>query len=139
MRALAPRQIHTMPSSTFAELAGLRATIDDVSFNPDLEAPEDRPHPFVYSITIHNDSGETVTIKGRKWIVTGEDAQRVVVEGDGVIGKFPCLRSGECFSYKSYHVVGCDSHAEGAFFGVTESGEPVYTPIPLFKMRVPRG
>ena len=69
-----------MPT-TIRELDGLRATIDRVVFMPHLDAPEDRPYPFVYFITIHNDSPEPVQIKGRKWVVTDADDQRVVVEG----------------------------------------------------------
>jgi ApaG protein len=96
-------------SSTLTELEGLRATIDRVVHVPQLDAPPDRPHPFVYFITIRNDSTETVTIRGRKWVVTDAAGQRVVVEGDGVVGKFPRLEPGEQFSYNSYHTIGCDS------------------------------
>ncbi|HEX5176985.1 MAG TPA: ApaG domain [Chthoniobacteraceae bacterium] len=124
-------------SATFTELQGLRASVDRVVHVPDLEAPPDRPYPFVYFITIHNDSNETVTIKGRKWVVRDEEDQQIVVEGDGVVGKFPCLEPGEKFSYNSYHVIGSDSVAEGAFFGVTADGEPVFTRIPRFEMRAP--
>jgi ApaG protein len=124
-------------SATFTELQGLRASVDRVVHVPDLEAPPDRPYPFVYFITIHNDSSEIVTIKGRKWVVSDEDDQRIVVEGDGVVGKFPRLEPGEKFSYNSYHVIGSDSVAEGAFFGVTADGEPVFTRIPKFEMRAP--
>lgn len=105
---------------------------------PHLEAPPDRPFPFVYFITIYNDSPETVTIKGRKWVVTDAQAHRVVVEGDGVVGKLPRLDTGEHFSYNSYHVIATDSVAEGAFFGTTESGERVFTRIPPFQMKTPR-
>ena len=125
-----------MPT-TIRELAGLRATIDRVVFMPHLDAPEDRPYPFVYFITIHNDSPEPVQIKGRKWVVTDADDQRIVVEGDGVVGKFPRIETGEHFSYNSYHVIATDSIAEGAFFGTTDSGEPVFTRIPAFELRVP--
>jgi ApaG protein len=121
----------------FLELEGLHATVDRVVHMPHLEAPADKPHPFVYFITIHNDSAETVTIRGRKWVVTDSSNQRLVVEGDGVVGKFPRLEPGEKFSYNSYHVIGCDSVAEGAFFGVTETGTVVFTRIPRFELRVP--
>ncbi|HEV7867566.1 MAG TPA: ApaG domain [Chthoniobacteraceae bacterium] len=119
------------------ELAGLRATVDRVVYMPQLEAPPERPFPFVYFITIHNDSAETVTIKGRKWVVTEEGGQQIVVEGDGVVGQFPCLKPGEHFTYNSYHVIGADSVAQGAFFGVTKAGAAVFTRIPTFKMEAP--
>ncbi len=126
-----------MPES-LSELPNLRVTVDRVVHVPHLDAPADRPHPFVYFITITNDSAETVTIRGRKWVVTDAIGQRLVVEGDGVVGKFPRLEPGEHFSYNSYHTIGTDSVAEGAFFGVTEVGTRVFTRIPKFKMRVPR-
>jgi ApaG protein len=125
-----------MPS-TLSELAGLRASVDRVLHMPQLEAPDDRPYPFVYFITIHNDSDTTVTIKGRKWVVADAEGHRVVVEGDGVVGKFPRLEPGQSFSYNSYHVIGSKSRAEGAFFGVTDAGDAVFTRIPAFTMEVP--
>ena len=124
-------------STAICELEGLRVTIDRVVFMPHLDAPDDRPFPFVYFITIHNDSPQTVQIRGRKWVVTDVGDQRVVVEGDGVVGKFPHLAPGEHFSYNSYHVIAMDSMAEGAFFGTTDDGERVFTRIPPFEMRVP--
>ena len=125
--------------SAFTELEGLHVTVDRVEHMPHLDAPAERPHPFVYFLTIHNDSEVTVTIKGRKWVVTDADGQSVVVEGDGVVGEFPRLDPGEDFSYHSYHTIGADSAAEGALFGVTTGGDFVLTRIPRFEMRAPRG
>ena len=124
-------------SAPLTELPGLRVTVDRVVYMPQLEAPQDRPHPFVYFITIHNDSAETVTIRGRKWVVTDADDQTIVVEGDGVVGKFPRLEPGESFTYNSYHVIGSNSIAQGALFGVIEDGSGVFTRIPDFEMRAP--
>lgn len=124
-------------SSPFRELHALRVHLDKLVYMPGLEAPDERPHPFVYYLTIENASEETITIKGRKWIVTDREGGRIVVEGDGVVGKFPCLEPGESFSYHSYHVIGMDSVAEGAFIGLTGAGEPVVTRIPRFELRVP--
>jgi ApaG protein len=122
-------------NSPIIELEGLRVVIDRVVHMPQLDAPPERPHPFVYFITIHNDSKETLTIRGRKWVVTDAEGQQIVVEGDGVVGQCPRLKPGTQFSYNSYHTIGSDSVAEGAFFGVTESGAPVFTRIPRFELR----
>ncbi|GDX11017.1 protein ApaG [Verrucomicrobiota bacterium] len=124
-------------SNSIPELEGLRVTVDDVKFMPQLQASEDRPFPFVYFITIHNDSEETVTIKGRKWVVTDAGGETIVVEGDGVVGKFPRLEPGEHFSYNSYHTIGSDSVAEGAYIGVTADATPVLVRIPRFEMKSP--
>ena len=123
--------------SSPTELAGLHVKVDRVVHMPQLEAPPDRPHPFVYFITVSNESPVPVTIKGRKWVVTDSEGRCVVVEGDGVVGEFPYLKPNHQFSYNSYHTIGSDSVAEGAFFGVTDTGEPVFTRIPRFEMRAP--
>ena len=120
-----------------SELPGLHATVDRVAYMPHLEAPSDKPFPFIYFITIHNDSDETVTIKGRKWVVSDSAGGAVVIEGDGVVGKFPKLTSGQTFSYNSYHVIGNDSVAEGSLIGLTEDGKPVLVRIPRFEMKAP--
>jgi ApaG protein len=116
------------------ELPELRVTVDRVVFAPHLDAPPDRPNPFVYFITIQNDSDKTVTLKGRKWVVTDAQNRSVVVEGEGVVGKFPTLLPGESFSYNSYHVTASDSVARGAFLALTEDNVAVFARIPPFAL-----
>ena len=136
-RAVNPFPEYSKLSAQANEVAGLRVSVDEVEYVPTLDAPPDRPHPFVYFITIHNRSTETVFIRGRKWVVTDRQGCKIVVEGDGVVGQFPRLAPGEQFSYNSYHVIGSDSAAEGAFLGVDEAGRPFITRIPRFEMHVP--
>ena len=111
--------------------------INKVVYDPSLSAPQDRPHPFVYFITILNGSEETVTIFGRKWVVTDEEGRVEVYEGDGVGGQFPRLEPGKDFRYNSYHVVRSDSRAHGAFFGSTDGGRAVCVQVPEFLMEPP--
>lgn len=122
--------------SAIREMQGLKVNVDDVIYMPSLEAPADKPHPFVYFISIRNETSKRVTICGRKWVVHDGD-EVAVIEGDGVIGQKPVLAPGEEFSYNSYHVTLEDARAEGAFFGRTDDGEPVCSRIPMFEMRVP--
>ena len=122
----------------FVELDGLSVVVDDVIYMPSLDHPEDRPHPFVYFINIKNKSSERVRIRGRKWLVREDLTDEViVVEGDGVVGQMPELAPGEEFSYNSYHVARGNGHAEGTFFGQTESGRNVYVRIPRFELQLP--
>ena len=119
------------------EFPDVRVTVDKVVYVPTLEAPKDRPYPFVYFITIDNQSSEVVTIRGRKWVISDDRGRKVVVEGEGVVGEYPRLRPGERFSYNSYHVIGCHSVAEGSFIGTSEEGQPFVTRIPRFEMYLP--
>jgi len=124
-------------TSRFEALPGLTVTVDDVAYDPTRPCPPDRPHPFVYHVSIHNGSTETVKIFGRKWIVRDTDGDTLVVEGDGVVGQFPKLEPGQTFSYNSYHVIKSESTATGSFFGTTLQGRPVYVRIPRFEMHPP--
>ncbi|MGJ8643959.1 MAG: ApaG domain-containing protein [Luteolibacter sp.] len=119
------------------EFTGLRVKVDDVIYMPSLDAPADRPHPFVYFISIFNDSPVPVTIRGRKWVVVEEGGETTVVEGDGVVGQQPEIAAGEHFSYNSYHVVGRASKVSGAFFAETGAGDFVFTRIPEFTLEIP--
>ncbi len=111
--------------------------VDDVVHMPGLDAPADRPHPFVYFISIHNDSARPVTIRARKWVLRGDDGEVAVVEGQGVVGQTPEIEPGGHFSYNSYHVIGGSVRVSGAFFGETGDGEMFFTRIPEFTLDPP--
>lgn len=119
------------------ELPGLTVAVTEVVHAADLDGPAGKPYVFVYFITIANESDQTVTIKGRKWVVREANGDTLAVEGDGVVGEFPRLEPGEEFRYNSSHAVGYDAIAEGAYLGLTDSGEAVFTRIPKFKLIVP--
>jgi ApaG protein len=120
------------------ELPGLHVTVDQVVHEPEAQTPEDRPHCFVYFISIRNDSDTAVTIKGRKWVVKNAQGEVTAVEGDGVVGEFPTIEPGGKFSYNSYHLLDSDSVAEGSYLGIDATGRKVITRIPSFRMVVPK-
>ena len=127
-----------MGQLTFTEPPGLRVTVDRVVYHAAADAPPDRPHCFVYFITIHNDTTVSVTIKGRKWVVTNDRGEVTAVEGDGVVGEFPEIAPGGDFSYNSFHLLDTRrAVAEGSYIGVDENGRHVLTRIPGFEMVVP--
>ncbi len=119
------------------ELTKLRVKVDDVVYMPSLDAPAERPHPFVYFISIHNGSSVPITIRGRKWIVREDEGEIAVVEGEGVVGQTPIIQPGGHFSYNSYHVVSRGARVCGSFFGETAKGEWVFSRIPEFRLEIP--
>ena len=124
--------------ATIPEIPGLEVSVDDVIYMPSLDAPDDRPFPFVYFITIRNNGQEPVTVRGRKWVVRASNGEVIVVEGDGVVGQFPRLETGGEFSYNSCHTVSHDSEASGAFFVQTDGGEAYCVRIPPFRLDLPQ-
>jgi ApaG protein len=127
-----------MPASL--ELPGLRVVLDKLVYRnaTDGQLPPDKPHAFIYFLTIHNGSDRTVTLLGRKWVIDHADGTRLVVEGDKIVGETPTLAPGGHFSYNSYHVGHCDARAHGSFHGVDGSGAHIFVRIPAFDMAIPR-
>ena len=115
-------------------LEGFSVKINGVTEDPDLERPLSTPYAFVYFITIHKNSDQALTVKGRKWVVREEGGDVAVMEGEGVVGEFPYLLPGEKFSYNSYHVTAGRAVAEGAYLAVTDEGEAVIAMIPEFEL-----
>lgn len=127
-------------SPQYLEPAGLRVTVDRVLYQPEAQTPPERPHCFVYFITIHNDTDTAITIRARKWVVTNASGDVTAVEGEGVVGQMPRIQPGDRFSYNSFHLLDTTSAvAEGSYLGVDDSGTPVLTRIPRFKLIVPEG
>jgi ApaG protein len=126
------------PDSPILEPPGLRVTVDRVIYQPDARTPPDRPHCFVYFISIHNDTSLAVTIKARKWVVTNDRGEVTALEGDGVVGQFPTIEPGDKFTYNSYHLLDARrAVAEGSYLGVDAQGRKVLARIPKFRMVVP--
>lgn len=121
----------------YQEIEGLAVHVDDVIYMPSLDAPSDKPHPFVYFITIANESTERVRVLGRKWVVREDDGEMTVVEAEGVVGQSPVLDPGEDFAYNSYHVTAGNAEVSGSFFGETSTGVKVRMIIPPFKLILP--
>jgi ApaG protein len=125
-------------SSQFVEPPGLSVTVDRVVYQPEAQTPDDRPFCFVYFISIHNGTEQSVTIRARKWVVTNSRGEVTAVEGDGVVGEHPTIWPGEKFSYNSYHLLDTRTAiAEGSYIGVDASGQKILVRIPAFKMSVP--
>jgi ApaG protein len=122
-----------------SKLLGLTARLDKLCYHHGgASLPADKPHAFVYFITIRNASDRIVTLLGRKWVVEHADGTRLVIEGDKIVGETPRLSPGEQFSYNSYHVTGIDATAHGSFHGVDEFGRKVHVILAPFELNIPR-
>lgn len=120
------------------ELPGLEVRLDRLVYRFDPEnAPADRPHVFIYFITIQNGSDLNVTILGRRWVIENEDGERVVVEGEGVVGEMPLIPPGGTFSYNSFHVTHCNGTVRGSYHGLDDEGRHVFVRVPPFPLLIP--
>ena len=120
------------------QIPNLIVHLDDLRYQfggPNV--PPDTPHVFIYFLTIENQSDQTVTLLGRKWIIQEESGETLVVEGDKIVGEEPRLAPGERFSYNSYHIGSCNAAAWGSFHGIGDGDQPIHCLIPRFEMRIP--
>jgi ApaG protein len=122
------------------ELPGLSAHLDRLCHHHGgVSLPADKPHAFVYFVTIRNASERTVTLLGRKWVIENADGSRAVIEGDRIVGETPRLAPGEQFSYNSFHVTGADARVHGSFYGLDDRGNRVCVLLAPFDLKVPSG
>ena len=121
----------------YKHIDGVQVEVENVVYMPTLPSSANKPYPFVYFITIHNQSDQEIQILGRKWVVDEDDSGSLIVEGDGVVGETPIIPPGDSFSYNSYHVIAKDAEVHGAFYGKTSAGEVFSVIIPAFHLKKP--
>ena len=122
----------------FKSMDGLKVSVDDLVYQPQVLTAPDRPHCFAYYITITNETDHTITLKGRKWVVKEANGEVTAVEGDGLVGEMPTLEPGATFRYNSFHVIHSRrAIANGSYIGLDEDGNRVLAEIPAFEMVVP--
>lgn len=117
-----------------------RAVNDEVSVRLDkvlhhhdpIGLPADRPHAFIYYLTLTNHGSRPLTLTHRKWVLSFDDGHRDVVEGDRLGGETPHLEPGESYSFSSYHLVSRDALCRGSFHGHDAEGAPLFVRIPPF-------
>jgi ApaG protein len=64
--------------------------------------PKENYYFFAYSIRIHNEGPELITLLSRHWVITDGFGQTEEVVGEGVIGQQPTLKPGDVFEYTSF-------------------------------------
>ncbi|MDH3402152.1 MAG: Co2+/Mg2+ efflux protein ApaG [Acidobacteriota bacterium] len=114
------------PESGFSSEAvtrGVRVRVDP-RFDPQRSQPARGRWFFLYTVTIRNESADTVQLLTRHWVITDGSGRVEEVRGPGVVGEQPILAPGESFQYTS----GCPlaievGRMEGSYQMVTGDGE----------------
>ncbi|MBE9610726.1 Co2+/Mg2+ efflux protein ApaG [Chitinilyticum litopenaei] len=94
---------------------------------------------FAYHITITNQADVPVQLLTRHWIITDMHGAVQEVRGDGVVGEQPRLQPGQSFEYTSGVTLKTPAGTmQGSYGLVTMDGEAFSTPIPEFRLLLPR-
>jgi ApaG protein len=89
-------------------------------------------------VAIENQSGDTVQLLERHWIIESAGEQTGEVNGAGVVGVQPVLRPGERFEYTSSTVIKDPIGAmQGSYLFKRGEADFVTVQIPRFKLLYP--
>ncbi len=86
--------------SSEAVTRGVRIRVEP-QYDPTRSQPKESLWFFLYSVTIRNESPETLQLISRHWIITDEMNRVEEVKGPGVVGEQPILAPNESFRYTS--------------------------------------
>lgn len=101
--------------------------------------PAKKRFVFAYTITISNDSEETVQLISRHWRITDANNQVQEVRGMGVVGEQPTLAPNASYTYTSGVVIETMTGVmEGSYKMQKEDGTFFSCPIPLFALVTPQ-
>ena len=101
--------------------------------------PEKNHYVFSYTITIINQSHETVQLMSRHWLIKDSNYRIEEVVGEGVIGEQPTLEPNQGFQYSSGAMLQTDvGTMEGFYHFKLPNNKIIKVPIPLFVLSVPR-
>jgi ApaG protein len=113
----------------------IKVTVRPVYLDGQSNAVE-RKFVFAYFITIENQSGESVQLLRRHWIIRHSSGKLEEVEGEGVIGKQPVIQPGAEHDYNSYCILETlEGNMEGTYLMKRMDGTEFKVVIPKFTLR----
>ena len=100
--------------------------------------PEKHQFVFAYHVVIENLSAETVQLLARYWRITDARGRIQEVQGQGVVGEQPVLKTGARFDYTSGAPLATASGFMGGHYEmVTADGEHFNAAVPTFSLDGP--
>ncbi|WP_298536100.1 Co2+/Mg2+ efflux protein ApaG [uncultured Algibacter sp.] len=96
-------------------------------------------YAFGYTITIENQSKDSVQLNARHWEILDALNNIETVDGDGVIGKKPVLKPGESHTYTSGCLLTSPFGAMQGYYSMVNftTTKKFDVAIPLFKLSAP--
>ncbi|MFU8803721.1 MAG: Co2+/Mg2+ efflux protein ApaG [Bradymonadaceae bacterium] len=109
-------------------------------YSPERSTPLKGLWFFVYRIRIENQSQVPLQLMTRHWLITNAEGEVSEVRGPGVVGQQPRLEPGDAFEYVSACPLNTPfGTMRGSYQMVTDEGEDVDVPVPLFQLIQPHG
>ena len=96
-------------------------------------------HAFRYLITIENQSNEIIQLVKRHWKIMESTKPTQIVEGPGVIGKKPIIKTGQMVQYESGCIINSQRGAMKGFYTmiIHSTAKEFNVEIPVFQLDTP--
>jgi ApaG protein len=116
---------------------GVRVSVR-ARYSHEHSAPQQSQWFFLYTITIANESDQSVKLVNRNWLILDATGKAEEVHGPGVVGEQPALGPGQAFEYTS----GCPlstpfGSMSGTYEMTREDGTSFEAEVRLFQLRQP--
>ncbi len=99
--------------------------------------PEHMQFIWAYRVRISNESSDTVQLLNRHWEIVDANGQKMVVDGQGVVGVQPTLEPQTSFEYTSGTPLQTPSGIMSGFYRVQVNGALLDVAIPAFALQSP--
>jgi ApaG protein len=96
-------------------------------------------YAFGYTITIENQSKDTVQLVSRHWDIFDSLKELETIDGEGVIGKKPVIKPGKSHTYSSGCLLASPIGAMKGHYNMMNltSEENIEVEVPTFKLAAP--
>ena len=96
-------------------------------------------HAFRYLITIENQSKDIVQLIKRHWKIMESTKPTQIVNGPGVVGKKPIMKSGQIVQYESGCILNSPTGAMKGFYTMINhsSAKEFEVEVPVFQLDAP--
>lgn len=96
-------------------------------------------YAFSYSITIENQSTDTVQLLSRHWNIFDSLNEQEVVKGEGVVGKKPWLKPKQRYTYTSHCFLGSPIGSMNGYYEMINftTSKKFRVQIPTFQLMMP--
>lgn len=96
-------------------------------------------YAFGYTITIENQSKDTVQLVSRHWDVFDSLKEQETIDGEGVIGKKPVIKPGKSHTYSSGCLLASPIGAMKGHYNMMNlsTSQHIEVEVPTFKLAAP--
>ncbi|MGC9462459.1 Co2+/Mg2+ efflux protein ApaG [Vibrio genomosp. F10] len=100
--------------------------------------PSKDDYVFAYLITIKNLSPQTVQLLSRRWLITDANGKQMSIEGEGVVGQQPKIKSNDEYTYTSATTIETPVGVmQGHYIFIDHDGNKFTTEISPFRLAIP--